>query len=133
MHPRNPRFKFSGSLDAAPLNTLNHLLIPLAFLRIERGYLDGVQWEIKGDHRRLNGWVSARYHNLKVSLLKHRAPPKRRGLASFIVNHLILRSNPQKNGALRVAKVDLKRDPQRGFFNWTWLGLLDGLKRSAGI
>ena len=133
MHTGRPDFRFSGKLGAVELPVLNSLLIPMAFLRIDTGKMDGARWNLVGNDNHLQGWMQAKYGKLRLTLLKHREPPQKRGLATFLVNLLILRNNPEKGEPLRRAHIHLERNPTRGFFNWVWRGLLEGLKRSAGI
>ena len=133
MDPATPRFSFSGKVANIDLKTLNPLLIPLSFLRIDRGQMEGLKFRFQGDHRHIRGTTQVRYHDLKVSLLKRRTPSDRRGLATFLMNRLLLPRNPSEKSALRIAHVRLGRAPGRSFFNWLWRAVLDGMKRSVGI
>lgn len=133
MEPGNPHFRLEGRMGAVNLPSLNRLTVPLAFLRIDRGRMEELSFQLNGDHRRLAGDVRLRYQDLKVSVIKRRDPGGRRGLASFLANAVLIRSNPGKNEVLRVARVDLPREPKRSFLNWLWRAILDGLKRSAGV
>jgi len=133
MHTGKPEFRFSGKLGAMELPGLNSLLIPMAFLRIAHGKMDGAQWNLEGNDHHLTGWMKARYQKLRFTLLKHQKSLQKRGLATFLVNLLIFRNNPEPGEPMRTARIHLERNPLRGFFNWVWRGLLEGLKRSAGI
>jgi len=133
MEPGNPRFRLEGRMGSVNLPSLNPTIVPLAFLRIDRGRMEELRFRLDGNHLRLTGDVRVRYKDLKISMVKRSDPGERRGLASFLANAVLFSSNPKKNKALHAARVDLPRDPRRSFFNWLWRGILAGLKRSAGL
>jgi|SRR6218665_174701 len=132
----NGRFDIVGDLGAMPATYVNALSVPMGPARIEKGMINQLSFDLKGNNMNMTGDVKMLYDDLKVSLLKKDEESKKlakKKLASFAANIMIRNSNPGKKDPPRVAHVNFQRDPHRSIFHLSWKSLFTGIKESAGI
>jgi hypothetical protein len=130
------RFGYSGSMESFAANHLNKLMKPMGLAEIEKGNVNQLSFNFKGNDYSSDGKVVLLYDNLKLSLLKNdRADNKlkKKKLASFVANLVIKNSNPTRNQPARTATVHYNRDTIRSFFNLMWKSLYTGVKQTAGM
>jgi hypothetical protein len=133
---KNGRFAASGNLGATDATVLNQIVNPLGLANIESGQLNGCQFHIDGNDYGGNGTVKLLYNNLKVKLLKQdedNGELKSKKLASLLANAAIKDENPKKNKPPRIAQVNYKRNPYKGFFNLVWKSIFAGIQETVGV
>lgn len=135
MHPKG-RFNLKGTLGPLDALRMNAITVPLAVTRIEKGKINGLDFGFRGDVFGMDGQVSMRYEDLKVSILKvdpKTGEIKENGLLKLAANIIIKNSNPKKNEPPRVELVHYKRVETRSFMNMAWKAVLTGIKQNGGL
>lgn len=135
-YPNNKsgRFDVSGHVGSLNAPGLNELLVPLGGIRIEKGKINKLSFDLSADNYSMKGPVNFSYNNLKISLLKQDEETKalsRKKLVSMGANMLIYNDNPTKNKPLRIGEANFTRDTTRSMFHLCWETLKDGIKSSA--
>jgi hypothetical protein len=138
LYPGHDKGKFSasGNLGSASALVLNQLVKPLGLANIESGQLNGCSFDINGNDYGSNGTVRFLYNNLKVKLLQKDVATgeyKSKKFASLLANAALRDGNPRKNKPVRVAQVNYKRNPYKGFFNLVWKSIFTGIQETVGI
>jgi len=131
------RFLFSGGLDEGfDATRLNKLIEPMGLARIEKGYVNDLDFNFTGHDYGGDGKVTILYDNLKLTLLKKDSADNKlakKKLASFVANIVIKNANPLRKQPIRVADVHHEREKDRSFFNLMWKSVYTGIKESAGM
>jgi hypothetical protein len=135
-NPRG-RFLFSGGLDEGfDAARLNKLIEPMGLARIEKGYVNGLDFNFAGHNYGSDGKVTLLYDDLKLTLLKKDSTEnklQKKKLASFVANIVIKNGNPLRKQPVRDANVQYQRDTNRSFFNLMWKSVYAGIKQTAGM
>lgn len=131
-------FTFSGNLGPMNARVLNPALKPLALIKVRKGLVEGIDFDGKGNTETCSGNLSAKYAQLRISLLKKdliNPKLKCQILASMYTNILVIRSeNPSNDGNLLHASTFFyKRPIYASFFNTIWKGLAMGLMDNIGL
>jgi len=131
------RFSFSGGLDEGfEASRLNKLIEPLGLARIEKGYVNDLEFNFTGHNYGSNGTVTLLYDDLKLNLLKKDSAEnklQKKKLASFVANMVVKNSNPLRRQPVRVETLEYKRDTNRSFFNLMWKSVYSGMKKTVGM
>lgn len=134
---RNGAFSYAGALRDMEGKDLNRIAKPSGMVKVNSGYINRFAFDIHADEELAKGKVTFEYKDLSVGLLKKVKGKDRlvkQGLISFLANALIIRSdNPDANGLLVTAPVELKRAESASFFSFVWKALLQGVKYSVGL
>jgi len=109
-------------------SSLNKTVLPAVGLQFKSGRLDGLNFNVKGTPRSLDGNLTLLYHNLEVSLYKENY--KKRKTLSWAANMLLKRSNPKPNGNTVVGEIHTERLPYKGLGNYLWKAVESGLINS---
>ena len=134
LNNRKGRFDVSGRLGSLNATGLNELLEPLGGIKIEKGNIKQLNFNLKADNYNMKGPVTFLYNDLKIAVLKEDEETKafsKKKLVSFGANMLIYDNNPTPNKPLRIGKADFKRDTTRSMFHMCWKTLMDGIKDVA--
>ncbi len=135
-------FDCSAKLTDFPLENINPTVGPLAYLKMDKGYVDTIIFNFHADEKAAVGKMEVRYHDLKIKLRKHDdinaigkvkqfflLPPKRI-LAAILVKN----NNPRKEGKdVRITSIYYPREPDRFIFSYTWKAILSGIKPAIGF
>ncbi len=128
------RFDIKGKLDAMDAAGLNSLVEPLGGVRIEKGRINDLSFNFKGQDYGMNGTVKFLYSDLKIALLKSEEDKKElqgKKLASWGANMIIQNHNPSRKAKPRVAHVHFDRVVNRSIFHLSWKTLFEGVKKTA--
>ncbi|TYP95526.1 protein of unknown function (DUF748) [Fodinibius salinus] len=124
----------SGHLDSMDMRAFNSALEPMAFVRVDKGQILDMNFDMVLDKQEATGKVAFRYKDLKISLLDKESKKEDFGkkMKSLLANTIKIKS---KNRAedLRIGKVNFKRIERKAVFNYWWKSLLSGLKPSIGL
>ncbi len=132
MHSNEQQIK--GNLEMMDMQPLNHALEPLAFVRVDDGVINGMDFKMRLGKDHADGQVLLRYKDLKISLLNEDLNKETFGkqVASLFANTFKVKTD--NNGEdIRTGKVNFERDEQKSVFNYWWKSLLSGLKSSIGL
>ncbi len=130
--------KVQASIDTFELALINSILETNAFVRVERGIINGGDWHFSANEERAIGEMTLRYNDLKVRLLDERTLERgrgRKGVLNFVVNVLALRSNNPRKLFNRLVSSPIyeTRDTNRFVFNYLWKATFSGLAGSSGL
>ncbi|MFT3945620.1 MAG: hypothetical protein QM763_01495 [Agriterribacter sp.] len=134
LNNKRGQFDVSGQLGSLNATGLNQLLEPLGGVKINKGRINQLSFNLKADNYSMKGPVKFLYNDLKVSVLKKDEETKelkKNKLVSMGANILIYDDNPTKNKPVRIGEADFKRDTTRSMFHMCWKTLMDGIKSSA--
>ncbi|HUH33927.1 MAG TPA: hypothetical protein VLZ28_08225, partial [Daejeonella sp.] len=130
-------FNLSGNVGNIDAEKFNKMLRPLTLVEIRSGFIESMNFFIKGDIRGVHGNLAVTYNELKISLLSKKEDNlrlRKMNLASMAANILILKSeNPAPNASLRRVKVNYSRPDSISFISMVWKGMLGGLKETIGL
>ena len=127
----NP-FELSGRVNDVNLETLDLFLRRQLGVSIASGTLDGIVYDMKGNHNGIRGEVEFRYHDLKVHLVDKDTDKDKvilNILSDSAGNLVFYRNNPQKD-QLRIGKFYVERDVRKGFISQWVDGMLQGVANS---
>jgi hypothetical protein len=120
------RFSIKGSIHN--LKTKDLAVFTKPYLNATfTGDFDQIFFNFNGDNTRANGDFASRYSNLKLSLFQKKDPTKKSKLKSWIGNLLM---DKDSNEELVENKIVVERDHEKSFFNYLWLCIADGLKKT---
>ncbi len=118
----------NGSISDMTFKELNPILIPMANVRVESGYLKDLTFDFKYNEYTSKGTINLDYHDLQlISLNTNKRSTNE--IRTFFLNVFVKNERnksllpQQKNGV-----IDIERDRKRYIFNVWWRSLLDGLK-----
>ena len=134
LNNKRGRFDVLGQLGSLDATGLNQLLEPLGGVKINKGRINQLSFNLKADNYSMKGPVKFLYNNLKVSVLKKDEETKelkKNKLVSIGANMLIYDDNPSKNKPVRIGEAYFERDTTRSMFHMCWKTLMDGIKSSA--
>jgi len=129
------KFSIEGEMGSMPFEDVNHITEPVALARLDKGIIDKLNFHFYGDDYTCSGRMLFLYRDAHLSLLKKDKEEnqyKKKGIASFVTNLVIKKSNPS-NGNVRYVNPRSNRDINKNIFNAMWLTLFEGLKETAGM
>ncbi|MGC3943496.1 MAG: DUF748 domain-containing protein [Chryseolinea sp.] len=121
-----------GRISNLRLETLNPILESLAFIRVESGRLNALDFNFSYDDYKSTGNILVNYENLKVTGLAKDKEAKEKDFKSFVLN-LFVKKDKDKEVPLekRSGKIDYERDRRRAIFNVWVKSLFSGVKSSV--
>ena len=131
----NGDFLTNGHVSAFDALELNKVSIPLALIKVRSGKINSIDFHLNGNNNSANGDFVMKYGNLKVDVLKRGKNSndiKKRGLATWAANLLVINDNPTAAG-LRKETPEYDRDIYKSFFNLVWKTIFTGMKKTVGI
>ncbi|MCK5765963.1 MAG: hypothetical protein KAH26_08260 [Bacteroidales bacterium] len=129
----NPKeyFTFYGSGDSFPATNLNPMMEPMAFVETTGGTVNSVNYYGVACCDTAIGRIEFKYQNLAVSVVKKQKEGEsaiaENKFLSFMAKTVMHKNNPNKGKPVRIAKMLFVRDPNKGFFNYVWKTIQDGL------
>lgn len=136
INPLKP-FYFKGNINNFNLQEVNPIISKIAHLEVSNCNLRSVHFIMNGDKKEMNCNVSMLYNNLRVKILEYNKEEKKlqkHGLLTLLANYMVIeKENPRNNGRFVRPKFVIKRDNDRSFFGFIWVGLLQGIKESVGL
>lgn len=130
-------FTLNGNVGNLDAEKFNKMLRPLTLVEIRSGFIEKMNFSLKGDVNGVQGNLAVNYNDLKISLLAKKEDNSRlrkMNLASMAANVLILKSeNPTMGASLRQVKVNYTRPDSVSFISMVWKGMLGGLKETIGL
>lgn len=122
-------FFFSGFLGPSQMTYYDSAIIPALGLKILKGEIESLSFKGSANNYYSNGTMKMVYHDLRAEVFKRKKTDKS-GFLSWSVNNLIHRSNPGQNGELREATMKFERVLYKGFGNFLWKTLQNGIVNS---
>ena len=129
---------FTSQVKAGAFDTriVNSFAVPMGMVKVEKGFMDGIEADIKGSQSGAAGNVFLPYRDLKISLMEKNKDgpglnPRRftSALANFI---LIKNNNPASGPKSRHETTEYKAPPGTPFFGMVWKTVLVGALKTIG-
>jgi len=124
-------FTFHGNASAFPAANLNSLIEHLAFVEAKAGNINSVNFFAMAMNDTTAGRLEFKYQDLEVGVLKKdkeaEGAMEQSKFLSFLARTAIHKNNPHANKPVRIAKMSFVRDPNKGFFNYVWKTIQDGI------
>jgi hypothetical protein len=125
-------FLMTLRVKPADMTVLNAVLIPLASIKLESGFLDTLTLRAVGREYLSLGEMQMFYHNLKIRFLRNGEDIKKtfsNSVISFLANSLIIK----KNNKSRTGNVFFIRNRDKSAINYLIKIAMSGMASSAGI
>ncbi len=116
-------------------STVNSFAMPMGLVKIDKGTIQELHADIKGDQLRASGNIKILYNDLKLEMLEKDKGEKeldRKGVTSFVAGIILKKDNPKKGEAPRIAASEFTRIPEGGFFMLIWKTIMVGLLKTVG-
>lgn len=123
-HPQD-YFEIKGSLGTVAVEGLNNFMDPMMNVQL-RGTLDAVLFNFYGTNEQAKGEFTMKFHDLKVDILKKADRKKKRKLLSAVTNLFV----HKKQEEFETHTISVKRTKYKSFFNYFWLCIEDGVKKT---
>ena len=119
------RFTMQGVIANLNTNDLSRFTRPYINATTQ-GIFDELKFTINGNDFNSTEDASLKYHDLKVTLYKKRAPEKKHKIKSALAN-MILKND--SHGETIPIKATVEREQEKSFFNFLWLNMAAILKQ----
>jgi hypothetical protein len=119
-------FFFSGYLGPSKMTYFDSAVIPALGLKILNGEIERLSFQGSANNYYSTGTMTMMYQNLKADVFKRKNTDKNEFL-SWSVNNLLHKSNPGNNGEVREATMKFERVMYKGFGNFLWKTLQNGI------
>ncbi len=129
-------FRFEGDIDSMDLSVVNPMITHTAFLKVNSGMLNHIDFWVEADKEIARGKMRFYYNELNVAFLRDSrkgqegSDPRR--FASFLANAFVVKSDNPTRRFLRVGKIHVARNPRRSVFNYWANATLSGIRASIG-
>ncbi|MDX5436991.1 MAG: CCDC28 family protein [Pontibacter sp.] len=129
-----------GNIGSGGPQMLNPILVPTNFIKVDKGYVQSIRFDVTLNRRRATGTMRAIYKNLEIELLSTGAKSgKDQGFGKKILSKvadwfLIENSNPDKKGEKpRIARISVTRKKERSVITYWKDCIAMGLMSSMGL
>ncbi len=126
-------FHLSGSLAAMDAEALNPMLENSAFIHVNSGRIDAMNFSLSANNIKSTGTMTLLYHGLEIAMVNKKTDETtafKERFMSFIANRKLLNSNPLPKDDTREGIIGFDRDPERFLFNYAFKSILSGMKTS---
>lgn len=130
------RFTIKGTIGAIDAPSLNPLTRPMGLARMEKGQVDRLHFEFRGDDSAAGGSLTMLYRDVKISLLKKDKKEEKlnkKTLPTLAANLFMRHSNPEEGRSPRTVEVHFNRILNKSFFNLVWKSIFSGIKQTVGM
>ena len=117
-------FKIHGKILNFDTKRISTFFKPYMNMEAE-GIFDEVNFNLTGNDHLSRGICELKYHDFKMTIYKKRKPEKKSKLKTFVANLLIKDDSDGKN---KKVAVEIKRIPEKSFYNFLWRSVVDGVK-----
>lgn len=125
-------YNAKGSISNLRMAGLNPLLESMAFVKVESGRLNALDFDFDYDEYTSRGNILINYENLKLSALKKEPNAKENDLKSLALGIFLKKDkNHEVPIEKRIGKVYYERDRRRAVFNVWVRSLMSGVKSSV--
>jgi len=127
-------FSVDGRLSNAHEQQVSAPAKALAKAEVSTVNVQELSMKIDGDQHQARGNTVFRYSDLALSVQKidDNGKMKDRPLLSFLANKVLLfPANPMPGKDLRTVSTQVRRDPNKSFFNLIWRNIFEGIKATA--
>ena len=126
-------FSLQGSLAGMEAATLNPILENNAFIFVESGKIDEMNFSLTANNTKATGSLKLLYQDLKIKVVNKQTDETsglKEQFISFIANMVMINENPKPGNGVRVGIIEFERDPEKFIFNYWVKSILSGVKSS---
>lgn len=124
-------FTFHGTAGSFPAAKLNPTLENMIFVEATQGTIDHVTFYGMAMNDTTAGRLELKYSDLGVAVLKKKKEEEgiieENKFFSFVARTAMHKNNPHPGKEPRIAKMSFVRDPNKGFFNYFWKTIQNGI------
>lgn len=127
---------YRGRLGPMNATAFNETFVNLGGVRIERGAVDSLWFDVEVNDGTAKGMLEATYRDLEIETLNRTTGNRglRNRLKTFVVNGMALRSdNLPTDERFHTGEIQYQRTPDDSFFKFLWLSLRNGIYSMVGI
>lgn len=121
---KNDDYAINGTIKNLSVDNANLFVRPYLNVSLD-GQIQYLKFDYKGNSNQIGGNFYFKYTDMHVNFL-NKNTGKERKVLSAIANIFV--KNDSK-GEPNHVEVDVKRDPNKSFFNTLWQGIMEGLKK----
>lgn len=124
-------FQLKGSIQEMDISAFNPMLEESAFVTVRSGKLRKIEFSFFANQHLAAGDMMMIYDDLNLALLdpsNKKDPGFKTKLQTWLLNKMIIDSNPQKEELARKGIIRYKRDPERFLFNYCAKAIFSGAK-----
>lgn len=128
-------FVMKGQLGKFDLNCLNPILENVAFVKVESGVSENLEFDFKSTNEYAIGKMTFQYDNLKIALVNkenYTTRGKGANVLSFVANTFVIKKRNPKFVFLKEGDIYFKRHKNKSIFNYWTKSLLSGIISSVG-
>ena len=123
-----------GKIDPVALASVTK---PLGLFAADKGMINKLEANIKGNNKSASGNVLLLYNDLKISLYEKEDDEKgldKKGLIGFFANTFVIKNNnpSSKDEKPRTPEASFQRNEKAGFMNLIWKTVLVGILKTTG-
>lgn len=122
---KNDEFRIRGSLFDVTSKNMSAFLLPTTNVKME-GFIDEMYFDFEGNDFSSRGKLNLDFRDFDIKILDKEKNKKK--VLSWLVNLFIKDSS--KNGMVKTTVKDVERDETRSFWNYFWVTIESGLKKS---
>lgn len=125
-------YNAKGTITNLSLRQLNPILESLAFISVQEGRLNQLDFDFDYNDISSNGKLLINYENLKLKGLNREKNPEKNDLKTWVLN-VFLKKDKNEDVSLekRIGKIDYQRDRRKAIFNIWVKSLFSGIKSSV--
>lgn len=122
------QYKASGNLAPISFAAFNSITKPAAFIRINDGMLNRLDFDFSYNNDNSTGKLFMEYENLSISILDKDDGSEKK-FKTFLTQTFILNQNNKETDNLyQEGTISFERDKKRSVFNYWWKSLLSGIQ-----
>ncbi|MCT2406432.1 hypothetical protein NZD88_02540 [Chryseobacterium antibioticum] len=121
---KNDDYTINGTIKNLSVDNANLFVRPYLNVSLD-GQIQYLKFDYKGNSNKIGGNFYFKYTDMHVNFL-NKNTGKEKKVLSAIANIFV--KNDSK-GEPNHVEVDVKRDPNKSFFNTLWQGIMEGLKK----
>ncbi|KFF12435.1 hypothetical protein IW15_12875 [Chryseobacterium soli] len=121
---KNDDYAINGTIKNLSVDNANLFVRPYLNVSLD-GQIHYLKFDYKGNSNKIGGNFYFNYTDMRVNFL-NKNTGKEKKVLSAIANIFV--KNDSK-GEPNHVEVDVKRDPNKSFFNTLWQGIMEGLKK----
>jgi hypothetical protein len=127
------QYRASGNLEPIGISAFNPILIPSAFVRIDDGQINRMEFNFTYNNNNSEGILELEYEGLDISLLDKEDGSKKK-IKTFIAETFILQSDNLKDKrSYKEGTISFERDKKKSIFNYWWKSLFSGIQDIMSI
>jgi hypothetical protein len=130
--PQNA-FTVNGTLWGMEAAALNPILENNAFISIQQGEINGMEFYIAANNTKATGTMELRYRGLDFEVVDKQTGEDSGNmdqLKSMVADWIVMDWNPMPGQAMRPGTINYERDPEKFLFNYMVKSLTSGIKTS---